>query len=82
LEAEPQDPDNNALSAGHFSFDTAPDEIAGRGREFMDTPKESVQGEGIMATPTTAEMHIGCRDSGGLFILIGHRCSQAHHVRP
>jgi nuclear transport factor 2 (NTF2) superfamily protein len=35
------------------SLDTAPDEIAARALEFMDMPKESVQGEEIMATATT-----------------------------
>jgi hypothetical protein len=53
LEAEPQDPDDSALSAGHFSLRTAPDEIAARVRESMDTPKESAQGEEIMAAATT-----------------------------
>ena len=41
------------VDGGHFSIDTAPDEIAARVREFMDMPKESVQGEEIMATATT-----------------------------
>jgi Protein of unknown function (DUF1348) len=41
------------VDGGHFSLDTAPDEIAARVREFMDMPKESVQGEEIMATATT-----------------------------
>jgi len=43
----------HVVDGGHFSLDTAPDEIAARVREFMDMPKESVQGEEIMATATT-----------------------------
>src|SRR5216684_8106044 len=60
LEAETQDPDNSALTAGShcrwrpFLPRHRPDEIAARVREFMDMPKESVQGEEIMATATTA----------------------------
>ena len=41
------------VDGGHFSLDTAPDEIAARVREFMDMPKESIPGEEIMATATT-----------------------------
>jgi hypothetical protein len=41
------------VDGGHFALDTAPDEIAARVREFMDMPKESVQGEEIMATAMT-----------------------------
>jgi hypothetical protein len=41
------------VDAGHFALDTALDEIAARVREFMDMPKESVQGEEIMATAMT-----------------------------
>jgi len=41
------------VDGSHFALDTAPDEIAARVREFMDMPKESVQGEEIMATATT-----------------------------
>jgi hypothetical protein len=33
------------VDGGHFSLDTAPDEIAARGRKFMDMPKELAQGE-------------------------------------
>jgi nuclear transport factor 2 (NTF2) superfamily protein len=58
LEAEPQDPDNSALSAGShcrwrpFLLDTAANQIAARVREFMDMPKESIPGEEIMGTAT------------------------------
>jgi Protein of unknown function (DUF1348) len=41
------------LDGGHFSLETAPDEIAARVREFMDMPKESIPGEEIMGTATT-----------------------------
>jgi len=36
------------VDGGHFSLDTAADEIAARAREFMDMPKESIPGEEIM----------------------------------
>src|SRR5260370_21122138 len=41
------------VDAGHFSLDTAANEIAARVREFMDMPKESIPGEKIMGTATT-----------------------------
>ena len=41
------------VDGGHFSLDTAANEIAARVREFMDMPKESIPGEEIMATATT-----------------------------
>jgi uncharacterized protein len=40
------------VDGGHFSLDTAAYEIAARVYEFIDMPKESVQGEEIMATAT------------------------------
>jgi nuclear transport factor 2 (NTF2) superfamily protein len=43
----------HVIDGGHFYLDTAANEIASRVREFMDMPKESVQGEEIMATATT-----------------------------
>src|SRR6266576_4340778 len=43
----------HVVDGGRFSLDTAPNEIASRVRECMDMPKESVQGEEIMATATT-----------------------------
>jgi hypothetical protein len=42
------------VEGGDFSLDTAPNEIAAGVLEFMDTPKESVQGEEIMGTATTS----------------------------
>jgi hypothetical protein len=41
------------VDVGHFSLDTAANEIAARVREFMDMPKESIPGEEIMGTATT-----------------------------
>lgn len=41
------------VDGGHFSLDTAADEIAARAREFMNMPKESIPGEEIMETATT-----------------------------
>jgi len=41
------------VDGGHFSLDTAANEIAARVREFMDMPKESIPGEESMATATT-----------------------------
>ena len=40
------------VDGGHFSLDAAAYEIATRVHEFMDMPKEPVQGEEIMATAT------------------------------
>jgi hypothetical protein len=41
------------VGGGHFSLDTALNEIAARVNEFMDMPKELIPGEEIMATATT-----------------------------
>jgi len=41
------------VDGGHFSVDTAANEIAARVREFMDMPKGSIPGEEIMGTATT-----------------------------
>jgi hypothetical protein len=41
------------VDGGHFSLDTAANEIAARVRKFMDMPKESIPGEEIMGTATT-----------------------------
>jgi nuclear transport factor 2 (NTF2) superfamily protein len=43
----------HVVDGGHFSLDTAANEIASRVREFMDFPKKSIQGEEIMTTTTT-----------------------------
>ena len=43
----------HVVDGGHFSLDTAANEIAARVREFMDMPEESIPGEEIMGTATT-----------------------------
>ena len=64
------------VDGGHLFLDTAANEIATRVREFMDMPKELVQGEEIMATATTpaplsrrSHMTVRCKRCASLKML-------------
>jgi hypothetical protein len=56
------------VDGGHFVLDIAPTKSPHEYCEFMDTPKESVQGEEIMATATTPARKL-CR-----FLLLPFGC--------